>query len=272
MQTYLDKELNKEVNIRYTFTLRPYRADNPKFAMALYFVPSVLLRPEFNTDNYEGLPEVVDELLTIFSDKIHRSAGGSLEITFGKETTDEILEDYLKKLDAFFASKGIAQCDVVALVCGIPSLEYGQAYLEHTTSLRKKTIIDFLRGVVPDDALERALADIPVSSAQKFNPDKDTDDSYMNSVIRGLQAKAMEHILKTMPEGTDPEVKAKFQKLAKVAKSLSKVDELMNEVAQLMKGEELAFESDDSSAKPVKEETYSSEDSKDYDDFQTAWI
>ena len=38
MQTYLDKELNKEVNIRYTFTLRPYRADNPKFAMALYWL------------------------------------------------------------------------------------------------------------------------------------------------------------------------------------------------------------------------------------------
>ena len=271
MQTYLDKELNKEVNIRYTFTLRPYRANNPKFAMALYFVPSVLLRPEFNTDNYEGLPEVVDELLTIFSDKIHRSVGGSLEITFGKETTDEVLEDYLKKLDTFFASKGIAQCDVVALVCGIPSLEYGQAYLEHTTSLRKKTIIDFLRGVVPDDALARALADIPVSSAQKFNPDKDTDDSYMNSVIRGLQAKAMEHILETMPEGTDPDVKAKFQKLAKVAESLSKVDKLMNEVAQLMKGEELTFESDDK-VEPVKEETYSSEDSKEYDNFQTAWI
>ena len=59
--------------------------------------------------------------------------------------------------------------------------------------------------------------------------------------------------------------------LAKVAKSLSKVDELMNEVAQLMKGEELAFESDDK-ADPVKEGTYSSEDSKDYDDFQAAWI
>ena len=93
----------------------------------------------------------------------------------------------------------------------------------------------------------------------------------MNSVIRGLQAKAMEHILETMPEGTDPDVKAKFQKLAKVAESLSKVDKLMNEVAQLMKGEELTFESDDK-VEPVKEETYSSEDSKEYDNFQTAWI
>ena len=74
-----------------------------------------------------------------------------------------------------------------------------------------------------------------------------------------------------MPEGTDPDVKAKFQKLAKVAESLSKVDKLMNEVAQLMKGEELTFESDDK-VEPVKEETYSSEDSKEYDNFQTAWI
>ena len=78
--------------------------------------------------------------------------------------------------------------------------------------------------------------------------------------------------METMPEGVDPDVKAKFQKLAKVAKSLSKVDELMNEVAQLMKDEELVFESDYNNVEPVKKGTYSSEDSKEYDDFQAAWI
>ena len=271
MQTYFDKELNKEVNLRYTFALKQYHADNPKFAMILHFVPSVLLRPEFNMDNYEGFPKVIDELLTVFSDRVRRFGPGSLEISFGKETTDEVFEEYLKKLDAFLTSKGIVQCNIIALICGAPSLEYGQAYLEHTTSLRNRTITDFLKGIVPDAVIARALADIPVSSKQKFNPNKDTDDSYMSVVIRGLQAKTMEHIVETMPEGIDPAVKAKFQKLAKVAKSLSRVDEIMNEVAQFIESEELENNSD-SSTGPAKEETYSSEDSKEYDNFQTAWV
>lgn len=274
MIMYHDEVLDKDVEIRYTYVLRRYEADCRTFNLSIHVVPSVLLTPNVTASRYTGLSEVLFEFTQNFKFADLEGDTGVISFSFNKNTTDEIFEETIKNMNSFFESKGITPAGTLGLVCGAPSIEYGQAYLEYTTSLSNRTMMNLFDGLVSPEAFQMAIADVPVTSEQKFDPEKDTNDNYMKGVIRKLYMKTLKNMSEKLPEGEKPEVKAKLEKLLKATETLTKIDSLMEDLVGLEEG--LAADLDNVEVLKdefdIPKETYSSEDSKEYDNFQSAWI
>lgn len=275
MITYHDKVLDKDVEIRYTYVMRRYEAELGTFNLAIHLVPSIMLTPNMSASRYTGLPEVLFEFLHEFKFAYLAGDTGVIGFSFDKTTTDEVFENTLKRMNSFLESKGITQAGALALMCGAPSIEYGQAYIEHTTSLSRRNMMNLFEGIVPNEIFSIAISNIPITSEQKFDPEKDANDDYMKRVVKDLYMKTLRAMSEKFPDGGDPKVKARLEKLLKATETLTKLDDLMDG----LKGLEEGLSDDLDNAEVLKEgfdipdeETYSSENSKEYDNFQSAWI
>lgn len=275
MITYHDKVLDKDVEIRYTYVMRRYEAELGTFNLAIHLVPSIMLTPNMSASRYIGLPDVLLEFVNDFKFAHLEGDTGVISFSFDKSTTDEIFEDTITRMNSFFERWGIAPAGTLALVCGAPSIEYGQAYIEHTTSLSHRSMMNLFEGLVPNRVFSIAISDMPITSKQKFDPDKDTNDDYMKRVVKDLYMKTLRAMTEKFPDGEDSKVKARLEKLLKATETLTKLDDLMDD----LKGLEEGLADDLDNAEVLKEgfdisdeETYSSENSKEYDNFQSAWI
>lgn len=276
MTTYHDKVLDKDVEIRYTYVMRRYEAELGTFNLAIHLVPSIMLTPNMSASRYTGLPDVLLEFVNIFKFACLEGDAGVISFSFDKSTTDEIFEDTITRMNSFFERWGITPAGTLALVCGAPSIEYGQAYIEHTTSLSRRSMMNLFEGLVPERVFSMAISDMPITSEQKFDPEKDTNDDYMKRVVKDLYMKTLRVMTEKFPDGEDSKVKARLEKLLKATETLTKLDDLMDD----LRGLEAGLADDLDNAEVLKEgfdnipdeETYSSENSKEYDNFQSAWI
>lgn len=228
---YHNVKTGEDSTFRYYWMIRPYSSTNQKFKISINVIPTVLATQDRRLPNY---PDIV-EILKQFDGEIHEFG---VYIYFDKTDNDSTIVDKIHKYAETLEKAGIPFRQSIDTSLGIPSLDYGQKYLEYTTSVNGIGIQDLFvvmsRGNpnITDD-LMRA---IPIKTDEDFNPNKDTEvhvDNILNGIVR--------HFHKLM------------EKSKRIEQTTNKIMEAFHSV-------------------PTSHETYTSENSSEYEDFQKHWI
>ena len=234
---------NTKDTLRFAWLFVPYNASDRKFKLALHILPVKIVEPTFSYKQYPEVDKFVNEnILPKYPCKVAESYSG-LEFSFDKSHNDKAIADTICQVQGKLEEFGILHSGIVMAYKGVPDLTYGQAYLEYTTSATSTNILGIIDLLSAGDevAIRKASQDVPVTSEQKFDPEKDTDMSLADTVI--------------------------FKKITELTNRLR----FVNDVTSVI---EKAFKDVKESAIPLNtpKETYSSENSDEYSDFQSHWI
>lgn len=253
MTKYINQETGAEEELRYAFAIRPYESNRGTFAIDISIHPPRMIYPGYDCESvYPEAFRLIKERTIDVDKHFQRSVGHKWGITlhFSKEDTDETIIEILENVQNMFLQLGINHAGMVVVIAGIPDITYGQNYLEHTTSAKELILLDLIGRLCPTkDVFIKAMADVPIVSAQDFNPDADTNLVYLDEVTSaGLR---------------------KILSRDNILKGVSDVlESLLGDVEARIKKNAGGTPTEETK----KEKTYSTKNSEEYNNFQNNWI
>lgn len=237
-----------EEPLRYAWIVEPYKKDEPQFTLALHVMPVRVLGDGETYRDFPEITEVINSQIINGTNITENEDSSSMKIVFDKSATDKTIADTITNATSILEDAGVTFTGVILLYKGFPDLTYGQAYLEHTTSVEELTIMELVKLMSNNNTftIERLAAETPLSSNQKFDPALDTDLNYVDDIIAG--------------------------EINKINERLERSNKCLDALIDCLHKSQAVIQAFEQEAVRRSTETYSSENSSEYSDFQSNWI